>query len=122
MFVYLIVNRQNDKIYTGKTVTRNLGAYLRGKIRDAGGRYNGRSHLFRAMVKYPSYVWEIFPLISSLKTDEELCFWERVLIAEYDSQNPILATTFVLGVKVELETEDGSLPALIMEQRAFRSS
>jgi hypothetical protein len=89
MFVYMIVNRENDKIYIGKTVTSDLPAYLKGKLRDAlGGRYNGRSYLFRAMAKYPSCVWDIFPLISSLKTNEELCFWERVCIAEYDSQNP----------------------------------
>jgi len=88
MFVYMIVNLQNDKIYIGKTVTGNLKTYLRGKLNDAlGGKYNGRSYLYRAMAKYPSNVWEIFPLISSLKTNEDICFWERVLIAEYDSQN-----------------------------------
>jgi hypothetical protein len=89
MFVYIIVNQENNKIYIGKTITQNLQSYLRGKINDAlGGKYNGRSHLFRAMAKYPSYVWDIHPLISTLKTDEDLCFWERVLIAQYDSQNP----------------------------------
>jgi len=89
MFVYMILNQENGKIYIGKTITSDLKKYLRDKLSSARTeRYEGRSHLFAAMRKYPPYVWAIFPLISSLKSDKEICFWERVLVAEYDSQNP----------------------------------
>lgn len=89
MFVYMILNQENGKIYVGKTVTKDLEKYLRDKLSSARtGRYNGRSYLFNAMQKYSPYVWKIFPLISILTTNKDLCFWERVLIAQYDSQNP----------------------------------
>jgi hypothetical protein len=99
MFVYIIVNNITDKVYIGKTVTRSLQKYLREKLHDARtDQYQGRSHLFAAMKKYTHpEAWVISPLISSLKTNEELCFWERVLIAEYDSQNPEIGYNICRG-------------------------
>jgi hypothetical protein len=90
MFVYIIVNHVANKIYIGKTITENLQKYLREKLHDARtDQYQGRSHLFRAMKKYQGPEdWSIYPLISTLTTNEDLCFYERVLIAQYDSQNP----------------------------------
>jgi len=99
MFVYIIVNHITDKIYIGKTVTKNLQKYLREKLHDARtDQYNGRSHLFRAMKKYQGQEdWSIYPLISILTTNKDLCFWERVFIAEYDSQNPDIGYNICRG-------------------------
>ncbi len=98
MFVYTILNQENGKIYIGKTVIKDLQKYLRDKLSSARtGRYSGRSYLFHAMKKYPPYVWTIHPLISSLKSNEDLCFWERVLIAEYDAQNPEIGYNLCAG-------------------------
>lgn len=89
MFVYVIVNRENLKLYVGKTVRPNLNLYLKRKIRDAlKGTYQGRSHLFSAMQKHISSVWSIHPLISDLTTNEELCHWEKVLIAALGTMYP----------------------------------
>lgn len=96
MFVYMIVNQENGKIYIGKTVTKDLQKYLRGKLADAR-TYKGNSHLFNAMNKYLPFVWRIFPLISTLATNKDLCFWERVLIAQYDSQNPDIGYNICKG-------------------------
>ena len=92
MFVYLIVNDVNWKIYVGKTVQSNLKKYLQTKLSSAKrGRYKGRSHLFNAMQKYPSTVWSIHPLISDCKTNEELTHWEQTLIkALADTSSPEL--------------------------------
>jgi hypothetical protein len=63
--------------------------YLKKKIRDAQrGTYPGRSHLFSAMEKYPSTAWGIIPLISNLTTNEELCYWETVLIKAFNTRCP----------------------------------
>lgn len=99
MFVYLIINHITAKIYIGKTITSNLQKYFREKLHDARtGQYQGRSHLFAAMRKYTDpEAWSVYPLISSLKTNEELCFWERVLIAQYDSQNPDIGYNICKG-------------------------
>jgi len=99
MFVYIIINHITDKIYVGKTVTKNLQKYLCEKLHDARtDKYQGRSHLFRAMKKYQGPEgWSIYPLISTLTTNEEICFWERVLIAQYDSQNPDIGYNICRG-------------------------
>jgi hypothetical protein len=96
MFIYIIVNQENGKIYIGKTTTSDLSAYLKRKFYDSRN-YKGSSYLFNAMNKYPPYVWAIYPLISTLTTDEDLCFWERVLIAQYDSQNPNIGYNICRG-------------------------
>ena len=89
MFVYAIVNRESLKLYIGKTVGTSLSLYLKRKVRDAlKGTYQGRSHLFAAMQKHPSSVWSIYPLVSGLKTNEELCCWEKTLIAALGTTHP----------------------------------
>lgn len=88
MFVYVIKNDENGKIYIGKTITADLNLYLKRKVRDAlKGTYRGRSRLFAAMRKYQSRVWSIHPLISCLVSNWQLCLWEKALIYAFDSIN-----------------------------------
>jgi hypothetical protein len=88
VFIYIIVNDVNDKIYIGKTIGSSLSRYLKQKIYDVRKGWNGVSYLYNAMKFHGVEHFSIHPLISSLTTNEDLCFWERVLIAQYDSQNP----------------------------------
>jgi hypothetical protein len=88
MFVYIIINNINGKVYIGKTVGPSLSRYLKQKIYDVKKGWNGVSHLYNAMKHHGVEHFHIYPLISTLTTNEDLCFYERVLIAQYDSQNP----------------------------------
>lgn len=98
MFVYIIVNSINGKIYIGKTKQADLKHYFyQQKVLPALKNERGCPHLFAAIRKYGREHFQIFPLISSLKTNEELCFWERVLIAQYDSQNPDIGYNICKG-------------------------
>lgn len=123
--MYMIFNQENGKIYIGKTTTSDLKKYLRDKLSSARTeRYEGRSHLFAAMRKYPPYVWAIFPLISSLKSDKEICFWERVLVAEYDSQNPSIGYNLRPGGEGTAYVNKGRKPsaAIIAKMKAAPKS
>jgi hypothetical protein len=88
MFVYIIVNDIDGKIYIGKTKTSDLQKYLQSKFWDAAHQRVGKSYLFNAIRKHGPEHFHIYPLISTLTTNEDLCFYERVLIADYDAQNP----------------------------------
>ena len=88
MFVYIIVNDVNDKIYVGKTIEKRLEHYWSRQKKDILAGCQGKPHLYNAVRKHGWDRFHIYPLISSLVTNEDICFWERVLIAEYDSQNP----------------------------------
>jgi len=88
VFVYLIINDVNGKIYIGKTIGSSLSRYLKQKIYDVKKGWNGISYLYNAMKHHGVEHFQIFPLISTLTTNEDLCFYERVLIAQYDSQSP----------------------------------
>ena len=88
MFIYVILNSENLKIYIGKTVKANLNKYLQEKLwRAQTNSYNGRSHLFAAMQKHLSAVWSIYPLFESASHDE-ICAHERLLIQTLGAQYP----------------------------------
>lgn len=97
MFVYIIINDVNDKIYIGKTQGSCLSRYLKQKFYDVKKGWNGVSHLYNAMKYYGIEHFHIYPLISTLTTNEDLGFWERVLIAQYDSQNPDIGYNICRG-------------------------
>jgi hypothetical protein len=80
MFVYMIVNDVNGRYYIGKTITTNLRKYLKDKIWEAFRRPSLRSHLFAAIRKYGPEHFSIHPLMSTLTTNEQICYWERELI------------------------------------------
>jgi hypothetical protein len=97
MFVYVIVNCDNFKIYVGKTINSDLKAYLRRKIWSAQtGRYNGRSHLFHAMQKHSSTVWSIHSLFEG-RTNKELCGHETLLIKALNSRHPDIGYNICAG-------------------------
>lgn len=88
MFVYVIVNDLNWKIYIGKTTRPNLRQYLQQKVYEANHYISRRSHLYAAIRKYGREHFHIYPLISGLQTNDELSHWERVLIKALAARNP----------------------------------
>jgi hypothetical protein len=112
MFVYLIVNSSNLKIYVGKTTQFDLNKYLNQKVRSAQrGRYRGRSHLFHAMQKYPSSVWSIHPLYSG-QSDEDICEKEIAFIKALQTQDS------TIGYNIR----DGGKNATSMRTPEFRKA
>lgn len=125
MFVYIITNRENGKIYIGKTIKSNLKPYLRHKIWSAlTGRYSGRSHLFNAMQKYNSSSWSIHPIISNLTTNWQLCLWEKALIYAFDSTNPEIGYNICKGGQGYIETYPSHLtsPETIEKLKVTRAN
>jgi len=86
MFIYIITNTENGKIYIGKTTNPTLYTYLKRKLGEA--QRGRQSHLFKAMRKYPKEVWDIHSLISCLTTNWQLNLWEKALIWAFNSCNP----------------------------------
>ena len=97
MFVYVIVNDMDWKIYIGKTTRPNLRQYLQKKFWYAAHRPALHSHLYAAIRKYGKENFHIYPLISNLQTDEELCHWEWVLIKSLATQNPTVGYNICRG-------------------------
>lgn len=88
MFIYVITNNLNGKIYIGQHKGNNLKQYLQKKFYHARNQKTGSSYLFNAMRKHPNYRdWSIEPLME-VGTKVELDRLERLLIALYDTRNP----------------------------------
>ena len=82
MIIYKVTNKENNKVYIGKTV-REL------KVRkwahyDSARNLGSETNFHRALMKYPkeSFVWEI---IGTANTEDELNQMEIDFIKEYDS-------------------------------------
>jgi len=90
MFVYLITNDVNGKIYVGKTTSSKLQQYLQKKFYVAyrPSSSNSSSHLYAAIRKYGREHFHICPLITDCETNEALCAWECVLIKLLGTRDP----------------------------------
>lgn len=82
MIIYKVTNKENNKVYIGKTV-REL------KVRkwahyDSARNLNSETNFHRALMKYPkeSFVWEI---IGNANTEDKLNQLEIDFIKEYNS-------------------------------------
>ena len=88
MFVYLIVNDVNRKVYIGKTTRPNLRQYFQQKCHEASRHISKNSRLYAAIRKYGREHFCIRPLVSCLATEWQLNLWEKALIYAFDSRNP----------------------------------
>ncbi len=89
MFVYVIVNDVNLKIYVGKTIAENLRLYFQKKLYDAEhpDKSRSNSYLYAAMRKYGREHFHIYPLFKGT-TDAEICEHEKLLIKALASRHP----------------------------------
>lgn len=87
MFVYLIVNDVNSKIYVGKTTGSNLRQYFQQKVHTAKKKRLVRSHLYAAIRKYGREHFHIYPLFQG-QNNEEICAHEKLLIKALKTQHP----------------------------------
>ena len=97
MFVYLIINDVNDKIYVGKTVTNNLQQYLQKKFWYAKSRPDLYSRLYRAIRKHGREHFHIHPLVTGCDSNEALCVWEITLIELFQTRNPEIGYNICKG-------------------------
>jgi hypothetical protein len=73
MFVYLIVNHANCKYYVG-TIGNDLVRYLHGKVNRAlRGEGMGSIHLLDAIRHHGPKHFNIYPLVTGVDSDVELC-------------------------------------------------
>jgi|SRR5208337_1682519 len=96
MFVYLIVNDVNWKIYVGKTTRSNLVQYLQQKFSEAHKHISLRSHLYAAIRKYGRGHFHIYPLFRG-QTNEEICEHERLLIKVLKTRHPNIGYNICRG-------------------------
>lgn len=96
VFVYVIVNDLNLKIYVGKTIKSDLQKYLRHKFTYSTRNRAQSSHLYAAIRKYGREHFHIYPLYEGT-TNEEICAHERLLIKALDSQNPEIGYNLANG-------------------------
>jgi group I intron endonuclease len=85
MVIYLIHNTVNDKYYVGKT-TKPL--QVRWDKHKVEARRGNRAYLYKAMRKYGADKFTIHPLMSTLKTEEQLNEQEQFLIALFKANDP----------------------------------
>ena len=100
MFVYVIVNDVNWKIYIGKTkVCRTLAElrhYLQQKFHKAFYKPQERSYLHYAIRKYGRKHFYIYPLFEG-SSNEEICVHEKLLIKALASRNPTVGYNICRG-------------------------
>ena len=82
MIIYKVTNKENNKVYIGKTIRelkqRKWAHY------DSARNLKSETNFHRALIKYPkeSFVWEI---IANATNEDELNQLEIKFIKEYDS-------------------------------------
>jgi group I intron endonuclease len=86
MFVYVIVNDVNLKIYVGKTINKNLEQYLQQKFSEAKRGISARSNLYAAIRKYGREHFHISSLFEG-QTDKEISEHEILLIKALACRN-----------------------------------
>ena len=89
MFIYVIVCNETLKLYVGQHKHDDLGKYLSRKFWDANHHTSGRkSHVYAAMRRHPRESWSIHPLVSGVRTLNELDDWEKHFIRVLKAQHP----------------------------------
>jgi len=97
MFIYVIVNSENLKLYVGQHKGESLERYLGQKWSEAQRLLSRGSHLYNAMRKYSRESWSIHPLISGIDERKELDERERHYIRVLKTQHPEVGYNFCDG-------------------------
>src|SRR5271166_5273137 len=106
-FVYLITNTVNDKCYVGQTTQtpeRRLIEHLSKAMRGS----TGCRHLYNAIRKYGSSVFQVFQ-IAEARSQEDLDALEILWIAILNSTDKSVGYNITSGGNVEAFTEESRL-------------
>lgn len=97
MYIYIITNIINNKIYIGKTVNKNLFDYLSVKRWAVNHNKDINMPIIKAMQKYgmDNFIYEI--LDDTASSNEELIYLEKEWIAFLDSMNPAIGYNATAG-------------------------
>lgn len=97
MLIYIIKNTKNDKVYIGQTVL-NLEFKWKNYYKEYKYKKNiGLRLIIRAMRKHGFDKFYIETLKDNIESQEELDYWERYYIKEYDSTNNLKGYNIELG-------------------------
>ena len=97
MYVYLIQNFENGKVYVGQHIGHDLEHYfLHRHIRPALRGRGKRRLICKAIRKYGPESFSIAPIIEC-GTKEELDLWEKTFIKLFDSTNLSLGYNLTAG-------------------------
>lgn len=98
MVIYVIVCSESLKFYIGQHKKEELGKYLWQKWWAAHNRnITTRSHLYKAMRKYPREMWSIWSLVSGIETKKELDEMEKHFIRVLKAQHPDVGYNICAG-------------------------
>jgi group I intron endonuclease len=97
MFVYVIVNVVNCKIYVGKTKENNLQHYWSRQKDSILKGDAGKPHLYNAVRKYGWDNFTIYPLVTDCANNEALCVWEQALIKIFLARDPEIGYNICKG-------------------------
>jgi group I intron endonuclease len=84
MYVYVITNWKNEKVYVGQHAGDDLVPYLNKNITDALRGDRRKTALYNAFRKYGRNMFFISPLVLC-KTKDELDSWEKIYIKTFGS-------------------------------------
>jgi group I intron endonuclease len=87
LFVYLIRNATNGKVYVGKTVRKNLQSYFKHNLRNALRGGKDKNYLYSSIRKYGPDTFQIEALCQP-PTEALALELERWYIQHFDSFNP----------------------------------
>lgn len=97
MYIYLIQNTVNGKIYIGKTTNKSLKRYICVKLCGAARGVIRNPYLARAVQKYGKQNFKVIPLISGIDDEEVLSANEIHLIKLFDSRNRAVGYNLTSG-------------------------
>ena len=87
MYVYVITNSVNGKIYVGQHVGDDLEAYFAHNVKAALANRGNKTYLYKAIRKYGADSFTIEPLIVDVKDKIALDEWEKLFISMFETQN-----------------------------------
>jgi group I intron endonuclease len=86
LFVYLIRNNANGKVYVGKTVREDLHGYFQHNVRNAMQGRRDKNYLYSAIRKHGPDAFEVTPLCRA-STEDLLLAIECFYIKHYQSNH-----------------------------------
>lgn len=121
MFVYLILNTKNSKVYVGQTTYRNPNNRWSAHKTDLRGKNSPCVLLQRAWNKHGEKVWEYF-VIDEARTQRKLDKLEDFYIEDLESRNPVFGYNIRKGGSRGAHVESTKKKLSIARQKFWKTS